>query len=128
MSRLGLDLDDANSENTGGDSDTKPANGSGGSQRLDQFVHPVAGARVPLSGCQLQTPHMPEDEAIRVAHKVLQATTGLQGLQTIVDALLAARKDLQGDKVSGAFMSEHEAAVGAATFGCPVQEQPVAAS
>lgn len=62
-------------------------------------VHPVAGARVPMSRCELPVTVLPEDEEGRHAYKDLQAKDErrLSNLQTAYCVMLLSRETLSGE-------------------------------
>lgn len=92
---------------------------AGGAQVVHPALHTVAGARLPVSRCQLQTTVLPEDEACRNAYEDLPPKDQgrLPYLQTAHRAMLLPCKALSGDQVFCTFLqlyqTETEAATGA---------------
>lgn len=94
---------------------------AGGAQAVHPALHPVAGARLPVSRRQLPPAVLPEDEARRHAHQDLppQDQGRLPHLQAAHRAVLLPRQALPGDQVLRALLQQHQAeaqaAAGAAT-------------
>ena len=83
----------------------------GGEEAVDPALHPVAGSRVPVPRRQLPFGVVPEDEARRDAHALVQAQDQrrLPHLQAAHRPVLLPRQALQRDQVPGAVLPQHPA-------------------